>query len=313
MPAKWQQWMPFKIEKFWSSPSVQAMSHAAQIGYLRLLGCQWQSIDGAVSPDPFDLAEQSGLGDEAWTQHGPRILRKFIVLKDGRLRNLPNYEDWCEAKRIFEARKTAALNTVRTRLPKGHRTVTVENTNGHRTVSVGSPLCSADTITGTVTNTNTEEQKQIPSPNPRKRSSEVKHSKDPRHIACKAEIFSYYREHNDGEDPDWEGREGRALGMFLAANPKLTEAGMKKLLKHRADSIVNHSERPALWIAKLTSFRMAPLNEYGKPLNGNNGSNGHGTLSTAELRSQRRDATFAEAERILAAEKLAGARGGPRG
>lgn len=100
---------------------------------------------------------------------------------------------------------------------------------------------------------------------------EVKHSKDHRHIGCKNEIFSYYRDRNEGEDPDWEGREGKALGMFLNANPKLTAEGMKRLLTHRAESTVNHSERPALWISKLTSFRMGPLNEYGKPVNSSNG------------------------------------------
>lgn len=110
-----------------------------------------------------------------------------------------------------------------------------------------------------------------PSPKPRKRVSEdgMKHSADPRHVACKEAIFSYYQSKNEGDDPDWEGREGKALGMFLSANPKLTAEGMKRLLEHRAASEVNHSERPALWIPKLKSFRMGPLDKFNRPLNGN--------------------------------------------
>ena len=105
-----------------------------------------------------------------------------------------------------------------------------------------------------------------PSPQPRKRSAEVKHSTDPRHVACKAAIFAYYQRKNEGDDPDWEGREGKALGMFLNANPKLTADGMKRLLEHRSASEVNHSERPSLWISKLKSFRMGPLDKFNKPL-----------------------------------------------
>jgi hypothetical protein len=297
MPAKWQQWMPFKIEKFWSSPSVQAMSHAAQIGYLRLLGCQWQSIDGAVSPDPFDLAEQSGLGDEAWTVHGPRILRKFITLKDGRLRNLPNYEDWCEAKRIFEARKSAALNTVRTRSPKGYRTVTIPNVNGHRTVTDQSPLCSADTITGTVTNTSTEEQKQKPSRG--KREDTKTAIRKTRHDEFKTAIEEYWKAKNPGIEMPWAQPEGKNLEMWLKASPNTSIEQFKVFLRNRYKSAVNHTDRPSRWIGNVTSFAGGPIDSFGKPTNG---SNGHGNIST--IRREQREAAFAEAQRILDSGEL---------
>jgi hypothetical protein len=120
----------------------------------------------------------------------------------------------------------------------------------------------------------TEAKEQKPSPKPRKRVSEdgMKHSSDPRHVACKEAIFAYYREKNGGVDPDWSGREGRALGMFLNANPKLTEEGIRRLLKHRADSEVNHSERAGIWVGNLKSFLRGPLNQYGKPLTSSNGN-----------------------------------------
>jgi hypothetical protein len=123
-----------------------------------------------------------------------------------------------------------------------------------------------------------------PSPQPRKRGAEPKHSSDPRHLACKQAIFAYYQSKNEGDDPDWDGREGKTLGMFLSANPKLTADGMKRLLEHRAASEVNHSERPSLWISKLKSYRMGPLDKFNKPLNGGSNGTGKGQPSAASER-----------------------------
>jgi hypothetical protein len=118
-------------------------------------------------------------------------------------------------------------------------------------------------------------------------SGDAKHSSDPRHIACKAEIFLYYRAKNE-TDPEWNGREGKALGMLLGANPKLTAEGMRRLLDHRARSEVNHAERPGMWIENLGSFRSGPLDRFGKPEGMNGARNGHhpaktdGTLNAAK-------------------------------
>lgn len=116
MPAKWQRWMPMEIDALRASPAVQAMHPSARAGYIWLLLDSWQTDDCTIPSDQLDLAEKSGLGDELWAIHGPRILRKFDPV-DGtdRLRNQVCYEKWLDAKRIFEARKKAAdkTNTVR--------------------------------------------------------------------------------------------------------------------------------------------------------------------------------------------------------
>src|SRR5271170_3488147 len=117
MPAKWQQWMPFRIDAFKSSPAVRAMHPAARSGYLYLLSCAWQTEDCSLMADQMELAERSELGDELWALHGPRILRKFEVLESGRIRNAVLFEDWKEAKRVFEARKEAANRTNSARSP----------------------------------------------------------------------------------------------------------------------------------------------------------------------------------------------------
>lgn len=145
MPGKWQQWFPFRIDAFRGSPSVQAMHPAARAGYLYLLSAQWQSDDGTIASDALSLSDASGLGDELWALHGPRILRKFDALEAGRLRNAPLHRDWLEAKRIYESRQSSAQHTNESR-----------STHGDRTVTARVPSRSAGTRTKTLTSTSTQ-------------------------------------------------------------------------------------------------------------------------------------------------------------
>lgn len=146
MAAKWQQWFPFKIDNFRGSPSVQAMHPAARAGYIYLLGAAWQTEDCTVPNDPLALAEMSGLGDELWAVHGPRILRKFETVEgNGRLRNAICYEEWKEAKRVFDKRREAADRTNSGRSPSPSRS---PSENG--TVTDGEPSRFAHTRTTVV-------------------------------------------------------------------------------------------------------------------------------------------------------------------
>lgn len=124
MPAKWQQWMPFRIDAFKSSPAVQAMHPAARAGYLYLLSCAWQTDDCTIPDDDLTLSEMSGLGDELWPIHSVRILRKFSSDGRGKLQNSILFEEWKEAKRVFDSRRLAADRTNKDRWANGDRTVT---------------------------------------------------------------------------------------------------------------------------------------------------------------------------------------------
>lgn len=141
MSERWQQWMPFHIDKFRGSPEVQAMHPTARAGYLYLLASAWQSPDCTISSDPLDLSAESGLGEELWDKYRPRILRKFEDIAGGKLRNYVLYAEWSEAKRIFEARQASAVRTNTARSPSR------------------SPHRPADTITLTGTVTSTEKHK----------------------------------------------------------------------------------------------------------------------------------------------------------
>lgn len=106
MAERWQQWMPFHIDRFRGSPDVQAMHPSARCGFLYLLASAWQTDDCTIANDPIDLATASGLGDELWQMYGTRILRKFEIV-DGRLRNAVEFAEWSEAKAVFERNRSA--------------------------------------------------------------------------------------------------------------------------------------------------------------------------------------------------------------
>lgn len=145
MAAKWQQWIPFHIDRFMASLTVQAMHPAARWGYWCLITRQWQSEDCTISDDPLELAESSGLGDELWTAHGARILRKFHEVERGRLRNQVCYEEWLEAKRVYDKRRESAD---RTNTERSASRSPLRSPSENSTVTDGSPSRSAYTQTG---------------------------------------------------------------------------------------------------------------------------------------------------------------------
>ena len=237
------------------------MHPAARSGYLYLLAYAWQTDDCSIPSDPVELAEISELGDDLWQTYGPRILRKFTPIEaTGKLQNEKLLTEWMEAKKVFDARSLGGKRKDSSKTLPAVIKVTPPQEQEHRQEQ------------------EQKDEKQKPSPKPRKkRVSEdgMQHSVDPRHIACKERIFAAYRHKNAGADPDWDGREGQALGMLLRANPALDTETINPLLAHWARSDVNHSDRPSIWIPKLSSFRMAPIDRFNKPKeeHGNGGSN----------------------------------------
>ncbi len=253
MAAKWQQWMPFKIDRFRGSPSVQAMHPTARAGYIYLLLSAWQTDDCSISSDELDLAELSGLGDELWAQYGGRILRNFEQLENGRLRNSVCFEEWIEAKAVFDRRSANALRTNSVRSASDERPMSERTATDER-------------HTGTETGTVTEVQEQKPS-----REKRERHSSDPRHMEFKEAIRSYWDAKNQGVDMPWGPMEGKQLGMWLREAPHVTTEQFKGFLRGRFKSDVNHGERPAQWIRWVTSYAQ-PVDRFNKPQGDGNGT-----------------------------------------
>src|ERR1700722_14562788 len=276
MAAKWQRWMPMEIDALKASPSVQAMHPSARSGYVWLLLDAWQTDDCTIPTDPIDLADKSGLGDELWGIYGLRILRKFERV-DGsdRLRNLPQYERWQAAKSIYEKRQEAAHRKNEIRSPSDKNTVT--DTLTDRSPGNSRPLPLEPPLI-TETKTETKEQKQKPSAKKKPSRGDEEKVADTRHQECKKAIQEYWNSKNLEIEMPWDVSEGKALGMFLSANPKLTEVGVRRLLSHRANSEVNHGDRPSKWIRSLTSFNHGAIDKFGKPILL---TNGHGANNAA--------------------------------
>jgi hypothetical protein len=270
--------MPMEIDALKASPSVQAMHPSARAGYVWLLLDAWQSDDCTIPTDPIDLADKSGLGDELWAVYGTRILRKFERV-DGsdRLRNLPQYERWQAAKAVYGKRQEAANRTNELRSPSLFNTIT--ETEAQRSPSMENiplpsfplePLSNPPSFTGT--ETETKEQQQKPSRAKRTNKKKDENNPDSCHTACKEIIFAYYKSKNQGKEPPWNGREGKALGMLLGADPAMNTQEMRRLLYNRYLSEVVHSERPGIWIGTIHNYANGPLDRYGKPLIRNGGN-----------------------------------------
>lgn len=109
MAERWQQWMPFHIDRWRGSAYVQAMRAAARAGYLYLLGSAWQTDDCCVPDDDEELTVLSGLTGEEWQQFGATIRKRFVKTEKG-LRNEVQFEEWNTAKRTFEKNHGSTLS-----------------------------------------------------------------------------------------------------------------------------------------------------------------------------------------------------------
>jgi uncharacterized protein YdaU (DUF1376 family) len=147
MAARWQQWMPFHIDRWKGSPHVQAMRPTARAGYLYLLTAAWQTEDCSLPSEDEELVVLAGLTDEEWAEHGAKIRRRFSVGPDRRMFNPVLRREWADAKRVFESRQDGARRTNRARRPGDERVQTIRGTSR-----------SSDTQTLTVTATKTEKK-----------------------------------------------------------------------------------------------------------------------------------------------------------
>jgi hypothetical protein len=140
---------------------VRAMEPVARYGYLELLLTQWQSEDCSISADPLDLADASGLGDVLWEKLSARIVRNFEILPSGRLRNAVCFEEWQEAKNIFEENRQA-------RSEAGKRGANARWGHADAIAKPSPPMAIAKEnhgkkcLTGTVTGTETKGGKGAP-------------------------------------------------------------------------------------------------------------------------------------------------------
>lgn len=307
MAAKWQQWMPFHIDRFKASSAVRAMHPTARAGYLYLLTCQWQSDDCSISSDPLNLAEMSELEDELWAQHGPRILRNFEVMANGRLRNGVCHREWTEAKRIFEANYCSPEHLHQVRSAAGRKGNDLRwghiakdskcDVSPSQTSRKTSPTGTyTETSTSTSTGTKTEEQKQV-QVQKQKRSAKAKPVAEPTEHTLFRQDFDRFFQHKNQAPAPWDAKEATVLSRWMKANPTISRAQWQTILNNRARSPCAYAAPLSKWIGSALAFLNGTADDWGKPTEG--GHHGPPALNRA---AQRTNGNIAAA--IAAAEAI---------
>jgi uncharacterized protein YdaU (DUF1376 family) len=100
--------------------------------------------------------------------------------------------------------------------------------------------------------------------------SRVEREPDFRYTEFRELTRVYWTQNNPQIAMPWDVGEVKQLNSLLAANPTLARAAFEDLLEQRTKSRVNHAERPRVWLARVTDYAGGPLNEFNRPMRGDN-------------------------------------------
>lgn len=228
------------------------MGYIAKGLYRELLDEAW--IEGSLPADMQSLAEICGCPVEVLIQAWPEVAPCFEE-HEGRLFNakLENQRTEKDAERVKKANAGRSGAIAKMALANARQ-----------------PQASASNCLEASGNCHIEEKrreeksKEEQKPSRRQAASDPKKHSDVRYEPCKDLVFAAYR-HKNNIDPPWEGREGQALAMLLRSWPQLRVEDFRRALGHWARSEVAHSDRPGIWIPKLSSFLGAPIDRFNKP------------------------------------------------
>lgn len=198
-----------------------------------------------------------------------------------------------EERRAYKAEKQREYRSVDNVDKCGHSSSTVDR-RGHNAEA------EADT----------EAKIQKPSRAKRERKTKTDIA-DERHAAFKDALGKYWSAKNPGVEMPWDGREGKALGMFLSAAPHITLPQFTMFLRNRFKSEVNHGDRVSQWIAHIASYGAGPVDRFGKTIHAGE-TNGKDNRSPAKQRIDKNLIALGEAaikRGWVTADDLAGAGG----
>jgi biotin operon repressor len=91
-------------------------------------------------------------------------------------------------------------------------------------------------------------------------------SEKPFHQEAKKVILQCYRYLNKTESP-WDGSEAKQLKDLIRAKPDLTLGQLRQALWNYAQSEINPSDRPRVFIPKLFKYLNGPIDRFGMPKN----------------------------------------------
>jgi uncharacterized protein YdaU (DUF1376 family) len=256
----------FYPSDFIGSPTVQAMDLHEIGAYLLLLCTAWNAERHGYLPDDENLLRRwARMTKEQWEESRGLLLAKFPVMESGWRAN-PRMVSEAEKQRLFseaqsEKGKKGGRPPKKPGVSEEKPGVFIIKPEESRMKAEKKPSVFVSAFVS-VSEEQPQKQKQKP--------SRAKKPREGLYEAVKDLVFRYYRSKN-GVDPEWNGREGKALAMLLDANPNAPMDHWTRCLTNRFHSEVSHGDRPGMWLGNLSSFSV-PLNKFGKPLNG--GSNG---------------------------------------
>ena len=258
------------------------MGYIAKGLYRELLDEAW--IEGSLPADMQSLAEICGCPVEVLIQAWPEVAPCFEE-REGRLFNakLENQRTEKDAERVKKANAGRSGAIAKIALANA------------RQLQVSASNCLETSGNCHIEEKRREEKsKEEQKPSRRQAASDPKKHSDVRYEPCKDLVFAAYR-HKNKIDPQWDGREGKALGMLLSSWPQLAVEDFRRALGHWARSEVAHSDRPGIWIPKLSSFLTTPIDRFNKPMENENGRPNENRPSPAKQRVDGNRRAIAEA------------------
>lgn len=231
----------FYPSDFMGSPDVQSMELAEVGAYTFLLCVAWQQDrHGTLPDDDSRLRRWARMNVDQWRESRDLILSKFPVIEDGLRGNKRMMDESGKQKRFSESQKKKVENRWKNR----GNTETIPGYEVEDTRALPSVSASVSNL--------------------KKPSRAKAASAHPLYKELQGRIFDYYRSKNEGHEPEWNGREGKELSSLLSSRPNEDISYWNSCLNGRYHSDVNHSDRPGLWIARLSSFKN-PINGFNRP------------------------------------------------
>jgi hypothetical protein len=263
----------FYPKQWLGDDKVMAMSWDARAMHMHLICIAWQQDPPCTLPDD-DAMLRRWLGNPRGWESLKRQIFAAWKLIDGR---------WVQTGLLEQFGRQAAYRESRKRGADARW-----GTHAY----ASSNECITDALQSTSSTTSTRKtKKQKPS-----QGAKPPRVVDPRFGDFKKNFEAYFQEANQ-IPATWDGREGSALKVWLAANPTIDVAQWRKILYWRLKSQgVAQATRLSSWIDVAIGWLKGPADNWGKPITGGN----NGKRNTAV---EREAANFAFLQPDLSGEQ----------
>jgi hypothetical protein len=257
--------------RIWNDAKFRALSDNGKLAFFMLLTHPNMTALGGMRTTVAGLAEELGWSTEAFREAFQEALRKGMAKHDEKacLVVLPNFLRYNKPESPNVIKAWANSLDLLPECPlKSELIERVKAFAEGMTKTFGEALPEAFAKAMPYQEQEQEQEKDSPSEEGNGRDKKRKVPVDERHAPFREALAHHWSKCNrNGIEMTWGPAEGKALKLFLSANPSIDLPRFEELLHHRARSeAINTSDRPSLWLGSLTSFASGPLDRFRKPL-----------------------------------------------